>query len=120
MSTLLFLHVLLAMVVVGGLIAAAVAARSDLWQLARGASIAAVVGTIATVGLGEGLAADEGVHAGWLDASRALALFGLLLGGAGLVVLASTPRLRRLAAPTAVLLVLIGLATAFVMSAKPS
>ena len=120
MSTLLFFHVLVATVVVGALIAAAVAARFDLWDLARRAALGALAATIVAIGLGEGLAADAGVHAGWLDASRALAAFGLLLGGGLLVVLTGPSRVRRLAAPTAALLVLVGLATAFVMAAKPS
>lgn len=120
MSTLLFFHVLVAMLVVGAWIAAAVAARFELWNLARRTAVGALAATIAAVGLGEGLAADQGVHAGWLDASRALAAFGLLAGGGLLVVLVGLPRGRRFAAGTAVLLVLVGLATAFVMAAKPS
>ena len=120
MNALLFFHVLLGMLVVGGLITSAVAARFEVWGLARGAAVGALAGTIAVVGLGEGLAGDESVHAGWLDASRGLAVFGLLLGGAALVALTGAPRLRRFAAPAAALLVLIGLATAFVMAAKPS
>jgi len=119
-SILLFFHVLVAMLVVGGLIAAAVAARFELWDVARRASLGALAATIAAIGLGEGLAGNEGVYAGWLDASRALAAFGLLLGGGLLVALTGPSRVRRFAAPTAVLLVLIGLATAFVMAAKPS
>jgi len=39
MSTLLFFHVLLGMGVVGGLIAAAVAARFGLWNVARRATL---------------------------------------------------------------------------------
>ncbi len=120
MSTLLFLHVLVGMGVVGGLIAAAVAARFGLWNVARRATLEALGATIVAIGLGEGLAADERVHAAWLDASRALAAFGLLLGGALLVVLTGPSRVRRFAAPTAALLVVVGLATAFVMAAKPS
>ena len=120
MSTLLFLHVLLAMLVVGGLITTALAARFELWGIARRSAVGAVAATIVAIGLGEGLAADQGVHAGWLDASRGLAIFGLLVGGGGLIVLTGTSRLRRFAAPAAALLVLIGLATAFVMAAKPS
>ena len=120
MKLLLFLHVVVAMAVVGALIAAAVLARLELWGLARRAGVGALATTIAAIGLGEGLAADESVHAGWLDASRALAVFGLLLGGAVLVVLTGPSRVRRFAAPIAVLLVLVGLATAFVMAAKPS
>jgi hypothetical protein len=119
-NSLLFLHVVVAMIAIGGLIASAVALRLQLSAIARGSAIAAVAATIAAVGLGEGLAADEGVHAGWIDASRGLAVFGLLLGGALLIVLTGPSRLRRLAAPLAAVLVLIGLATAFVMAAKPS
>ena len=119
MSTLLFFHVLVAMIVVGALIAAAIAARFELWGLARRSALGALAATIAAIGLGEGLAADQGAH-GWLGASRALAAFGLLLGGALLVVLTGPSRVRRFAAPTAAGLVLVGLATAFVMAAKPS
>jgi hypothetical protein len=43
----------------------------------------------------------------------------LFLGGGLLVVLTGPSRVRRFAAPTALLLVLVGLATAFVMAAKP-
>ena len=120
MSTLLFVHTLVAMLVVGGLITAAVAARYELWGVTRGAAIATLATTIAAIGLGEGLAADTGVDAGWLDASRALAVFGLLLGTGLLLILTGASRSRRLAAPLALVLVLVGLATAFVMAAKPS
>ena len=68
-STLLFFHVLVAMVLAGTLIAAAVAAvaargrdddRGDLLRcFARRAAIGALAATIAAIGLGEGLAADE-------------------------------------------------------------
>lgn len=120
MTTLLFFHVLVAMLVVGGLITAAVACRYELWGAARRAAMGALAATIAAIGLGEGLAADQGVHAGWLDASRGLAVFGLLFGGGLLLVLTGPSRLRAAAAPLAAALVLIGLATAFVMAAKPS
>jgi hypothetical protein len=124
MSTLLFFHVLLAMFAVGGLIAAAIAARFAAWDLARRSAAAAVAAIIMTVALGEGLAANENASGPWLDASRGLTVFGLLVGGAALAVvtgLARTrPRLRPVAAATAALLVLIALATVFVMAAKPS
>jgi hypothetical protein len=120
LNTLLFFHVLVAMLVVGGLITAAVAARFALWSAARGAAIATLAATIAAIGLGEGLAADTGVDGGWLDTSRALAVFGLLLGTGLLLVLTGASRMRRLAAPLGLVLVLIGFATAFVMAAKPS
>lgn len=120
MTTLLFFHVLVAMVVVGGLITAAVAARFELWSIARRTAVATLAATIGAIGLGEGVAAVQDAHGNWLDASRGLAVFGLLLGGGGLVVLTGPSRARRLAAPLALGLVLIGLTTAFVMAAKPS
>jgi hypothetical protein len=120
-SWLVFLHVLVGMLVVGGLIAAAVTARFELWNVARWSAVAA---TIVTIGLGEGLAGDDDAQGGWLDASRGLAVFGLLLGGCALAVMAglarTRPWARRITALLAVLLVLIGLATAFVMAARPS
>jgi hypothetical protein len=119
-STLLFFHVLVGTIVVGALIATGVAARFELWDVARWTALGALAATIVVIGLGEGLAAEKGVRASWLDASRALAAFGLLLGGALLVVLTGPSRARRLAAPTALVLVLVGLATAFVMAARPS
>ena len=125
MSWLVFLHVLVGMFVVGGLIAAATTARFGLWNVARWSAAVAVGATIVTIGLGEGLAADEDVEAaGWLDASRGLTVFGLLLGGCALAVVANLARTRpwarRITALLAVVLVLIGLATAFVMAARPS
>ena len=134
MSTLLFLHVLVAMLLAGALIAAAVAAiaarsrddeRGDLLRaLARRAAIGALAATIVAIGLGEGLAADEDAGGSWLDTSRGLTVFGLLLGSAALAILAgvarSRPRFRGPLAGVAVVLVLIALVTAFVMAAKPS
>lgn len=134
MSALLFLHVLVAMLVGGALIAAAVLAvaarrrdddRGDLLRtLARRAAIGALAATIVAIGLGEGLAADESASGSWLNASRGLAVFGLLLGSAALAVLAGVsrtrPRFRGPLALVSVALVLIALATAFVMAAKPS
>jgi hypothetical protein len=123
-SWLVFLHVLVGMLVVGGLIAAAVTARFELWNVARWSAAAAVAATIVTIGLGEGLAGDDDAQGGWLDASRGLAVFGLLLGGCALAVMAglarARPWARRITALLAVFLVLIGLATAFVMAARPS
>jgi hypothetical protein len=133
-STLLFLHVLVAMMLAGALIAAAVAAiaarsredeRGDfLRALARRAAIGALAATIVAIGLGEGLAADEDASGSWLDTSRGLTVFGLLLGSAALAILAGVARSRpRFRGPLAVLtgvLVLIALVTAFVMAAKPS
>ena len=124
MSLLVFLHVLVAMLVVGGLITAAVTARFERWDVVRSSTALALAGTIVTIGLGEWLAANDDTEGDWLDASRLLAVFGLLLGGCALVViagLASTrPWAQRFVAPVAAVLVLIGLATAFVMAARPS
>ncbi len=134
MKALLFFHVLVAMALVGALIVAAVAGRAawrrddergDLLRvLARRAAIVALGTTVVAVALGEGLAADESADGSWLDVSRGLTVFGLLLGGAGLAIvtgLARTrPRLRAVAAAAAVLLVLVALAIVFVMAAKPS
>jgi len=133
-SALLFFHVLAAMVVAGLLIAAAVAAvaarkRDDqrgelLRSFACRTGIGALAATIAAIGLGEALAADENASGSWLEASRGLAVFGLLLGGAAVVVLSgvsgSRPRLRGPLALVAGALVVVALATAFVMAAKPS
>lgn len=120
MNTLVFFHVLVAMFAVGGLIMAAVACRHGLWGIAQGAGVAVLAATIAAIGLGEGLAADEGAEGWWLDASRGLTVFGLLLGGGLLVLVTGPSRAHRLAVPLAFVLVLVGLATAFVMAAKPS
>ncbi len=134
MSTLLFFHVLVAMVLAGALITAAVAAiaarnRDDesgdlLRALARRAAIGALAATIAAIGLGEGLAADEDASGSWLDTSRGLTVFGLLLGSAALAVLTavarSRPRFRGPLAVLAVVLVLVALVTVFVMAAKPT
>jgi hypothetical protein len=119
-NALLYLHVLVAMVLAGGLITAAVCARYELWGVARWSAVATLAATIAAIGLGEGLASDESVGGDWLDASRGLAVFGLLLGTAGLVLAIGSNRLRRVAAPWAAALVVIALVTAFVMAAKPS
>jgi hypothetical protein len=133
-NTLLFFHVLVGMVVLGGLAASAVAAlaargRSDergdlLRNLAWTAAVAALAATIAAVALGEGLAADEDASGTWLDVSRGLAVFGLLVGGAALAMLTrltrSRPHLTKLAGPLAGALSLVALAVAFVMAAKPS
>ena len=134
MNALQFFHMLVAMVLGGALIAAAVLAvaarrrddeRGDLLRvLVRRAAIVALAATIVAIGLGEGLAADESASGSWLDASRGLTVFGLLLGGAVLAVLAgvahSRPRFRGPLAFVSVALVVIALATAFVMAAKPS
>lgn len=132
-NTLLFFHVLVGMVVLGGLVASAVAAlaargRTDprgelLRSVAWRSAVGALVATIAVIALGEGLDAKEDLSGTWLDVSRGLAEFGLLLGGAALAVLAhlarSRPHLTRLAGALAAGLSLVALVVAFVMTAKP-
>jgi hypothetical protein len=134
MSTLRFLHVLVGMLLVGALIAAAVAAlaagkrddeRGDLLRaLTRRVAVGALAATIVVIGLGEGLAADEDASGTWLEASRGLTVFGILLGSAALAVVAglarSRPRFRGALAALGFAVVLISLATAFVMAAKPT
>jgi hypothetical protein len=121
------------MVLLAGLLVSAIASlaartcedgRGDLLRiLAHRSAIGATAGTVVTIALGEGLAADEHVHARWLDVSRGLAVFGLLLGGAVLVVLGGMARDRRRltssVAAGAVGLTLTALALAFVMASKP-
>ena len=133
-DALLFLHVLAGMVLVGGLLATAVAAfaargrRDDRGVLLRSVAwhgaLAAVLATLVTVGLGEGLDAKEDLSGTWLDVSRALATFGLLVGGVVLAALARSartrPALTNAVSWLALALVLIALAVAFVMAAKPS
>ena len=132
-NVLLFVHVVVAMVLLGGILAAtaaSVAARrrppqSKLFlDLTWWASLGSVVAAVTTVVLGEALAADEDIEAGWLDASRLLAFAGLLLGS---IVLAALARLalRRpgLAGTVAAVGAVVGaaaLATVFVMAAKPA
>ncbi len=133
-DTLLFLHVLAGMVAVGGLIATGVVALERrrrpgpesgrggrlAWQLPAGT----VAATIVAIARGEGLAGQEDVSAAWLDVSRGLAVFGLVVGGVVLALLArlarTRPRLSGAVAPLAGALVLVGLAVAFVMAAKPA
>src|SRR5262245_7150447 len=122
------------MIAVGGLLACAVAAvaarrpadergavyRSLAWRFATGT----VGATLVAIVLGESLAGQEDVEATWVDVSRGLAIGGLLIGGVALAVLArygqGRPRLANHVAWLAFALVLIGLAIAFVMAAKPS
>ena len=79
------------MLVVGGLITAAVTARFEPGTSSRSSAALAVAGTIVAIGLGEWLAANDDTEADWLDASRLLAVFGLLLGGCALAVIAGSP-----------------------------
>ncbi len=132
-ETLLFFHVLVGMALVGGLVATTVtslaAARlvgpqaDALRSVGRWTAAATALAAIATVALGEGLASDENASGAWLDVSRGLATFGLLVGGVVLAILAwlapSRPGLTRFAGLLGALLALVALAVAFVMAAKP-
>jgi hypothetical protein len=132
-NVLLYLHLLLGMTLLGGLLATtaaslisqrlvgdrAAAMRSVVWWSALITAAAA----LATIVLGESLAADEDLNATWLDVSRAMALFGLLFGGVVLAILArlaqTRPRLSRAVGWLGVALTLTALAVVFIMAAKP-
>jgi hypothetical protein len=133
-NVLLFVHVLVGMALVGGLFATAVASlasqrlageratamRSAGWWFALMTAATAV----AALALGEGLAAEEDVEdKAWLDVSRALTTFGLLVGGVVLAILArlalDRPRLAGVVGWLGFALALIALAVAFLMAAKP-
>ena len=133
-DTLLFLHVLLGMALLGGLLtatAAALAARGRQDSVAaslRRASwwgmVVAVAGAVGALMLGEALAGKEDLgDPAWLDVSRALATIGLLAGGVVLALVArlsiSRPRLTGVVGWLGAVLTLISLAVAFVMTAKP-
>jgi hypothetical protein len=133
-NVLLFLHVLVGMALVGSLFATAVASLASQRLVGNRAAVMRSVGwwsalitaasAVAVLALGEGLAADEDAEdQAWLDVSRALAIFGLLVGGVVLAILArlalSRPRLAGVVGWLGVALALIGLAVAFLMAAKP-
>jgi hypothetical protein len=133
-NTVLFLHIVVGMMLLGGLLATAIAAlaaqrlvgtraatmRSVSWWSA----LVTAASAVAVVALGEGVAAQEDIEdAGWLDVSRALTTYGLLVGGVVLAILArlaqSRPRLAGAVGWLGLALALIALAVAFLMSAKP-
>jgi len=132
-NVLLYLHLLLGMTLLGGLLATTAASLvaqrlvGDRAAAMRGvgwwSALITATAALATIVLGETLAADEDVNATWLDVSRAMALFGLLLGGVVLAILArlaqTRPGLSRAVGWLGVALTLTALAVVFIMAAKP-
>ncbi len=132
MEALLFLHVLAAMALLGSSIAAAAAgaaaSRSPgvraLQVACFRSAIATAATAVATIVLGEALAAEQGTAGTWLDASRAIAVVGLLGGGLAASVLArlagERPRLALASGLVSLLVAGLALAVTFLMAAKPS
>jgi len=130
-DTLLLLHVLAAMFLVGGLIAAGVVSlavsRADtsgpVRRLVWWSALVVLGGAVATVALGEATRAREDLDATWLDVGSNLAYAGLVLPSLALTVLgyfATTHRrLAPWAAALAFVMIAVALVTAFVMAAKP-
>jgi hypothetical protein len=132
-DTLLFLHVLTGMLLVGCLLAAGVlsfaARRSEtsddpLQRLAWRSALLAASAAFATAALGEATRAREDVNGTWIDVGSGMTYIGLVIPGVALALLAYF-RLtrRRLAVWVAALsaaMIAVALATAFVMAAKPS
>ena len=130
-NVLLFLHVLAALALLGGVLAAAVLAlaarrtgaeslRLVAWQTAL---LVVLPAAVATIALGEGLQAKEDLGGAWLDASYPLAYLGLLLAGIVLAVLGRLalrrPRLAGATGALAAVMAVVALAVAFLMAAKP-
>ena len=123
-ETLIFFHVLVAMTMVGGLLAAAVLASSPSRRLAAHSSLLAAVAAFVTIVLGETTRAREDLHGRWLDVASPIAYAGLLLPSIGLAVLCylavSRPQLARWASGLALAVVAVAFAVAFLMAAKPA
>jgi hypothetical protein len=83
-----------------------------------------VAAALATVVIGEAASAREDASGFWLDVGSMLGHIGLLLPSLGLVVLARRAResshLRPWVAGVALAMIVVTLAAAFVMAAKPS
>ena len=123
-ETLLFLHVLAAMTMVGGILATAVLASTSARRLAAYSAVLAAAAAFVTIVLGETTRAREDLDRRWLDVASALAYAGLLLPAIALAVLAalalSRPRLAPWTSALALLILAVSLAVAFLMAAKPS
>jgi hypothetical protein len=133
-NTLLFAHVLLAVALLGSVLATTVASHAAASRTGRAADILrrfawrsallVVVAVVATIALGEALRSHEDIAgAAWLDATYGLAYFGLLVPGGFLAILArlalERPQLARPLAGLGGLTGGIALAEVFVMAAKP-
>ena len=126
---LVYLHVVLAMTLVGALLAIAVLAagaesREYLRRLAWRTALLAAAASVATAVVGEVTRARSSVDGTWLDVGSSLAYAGLVLPGLALAALAwfalERPPLARWVATLASAMVVVGLATAFLMAAKPA
>jgi hypothetical protein len=132
-DTLLFLHVLAGMLLVGCLLAAGVlsfAARRNasagdpLQRLAWRSALLAAFAAFATAALGEVTRAREDVNGTWIDVGSGMSYVGLVIPGVALAILAhfrlTHRRLSVWVAALAAAMMAVALATAFVMAAKPS
>jgi predicted naringenin-chalcone synthase len=132
-DTLVFLHVLAGMLLVGCLFAAAVLSlaaqtrRSHvelLQRLAWRSALLAAFAAFATAALGEATRAREDVEGTWVDVGSGLAYIGLVVPGIVLAVLGylglTQRRLSAWVAGLSAAMIAVALATAFVMAAKPS
>jgi hypothetical protein len=132
-DTLLFLHVLTGMLLVGCLLAAGVlsfaARRSEtsgdpLQRLAWRSALLAAFAAFATAALGEATRAREDVNGTWIDVGSGMTYIGLVIPGVALALLAyfrlTRRRLSVWVAALSAVMIAVALATAFVMAAKPS
>lgn len=131
-DTLVFVHVLLAMTLVGALLAAAVLSvaahhREEdeplRWLVWRAALLAAAA-AFATIVVGEATRARESAEGNWLDIASGLAYIGLLFPGVALAVLGRLALTRARLVPwitwLALAMVAVAVVTAFLMAAKPA
>lgn len=129
-EALVFLHVLLAMTLVGALLAAAVvSAASDRMatdsfrRLLSRSTLLAAAAALATIVIGEVTRARENAEGSWVDIGSGTAYIGLLFPGIALAVLGRLAFDRRRLMPwvtgLALAMVAVALATAFLMAAKP-
>jgi len=116
---LLFLHVLAACALLGGLGAVALTAVAAPAAARASARLVALPASVVTIVLGEGLRSRQGASGGWLDASYLLGYGLLLVGSAVVMVLTWRAASSRAAAILAATLVAAGLATTFLMAARP-
>jgi hypothetical protein len=132
-DTLLFLHVLTGMLLVGCLLAAGVlsfaARRSEtsgdpLQRLAWRSALLAAFAAFATAALGEATRAREDVNGTWIDVGSGMTYIGLVIPGVALALLGyfrlTRRRLSVWVAALSAAMIAVALATAFVMAAKPS
>lgn len=130
-EVLVFLHVVLAMTLVGALLASAVVsaasrrmATDSTRRLVRRSTLLAVAAAFATIVIGEATRARENADGGWLDVSSGLAYGGLLFPAVALAVLGrlafDRQRLMPWVTGLALVMIAVALATAFLMAAKPA